>query len=109
MKKMGMCIKLKKNKVKDYKILHKNCPKEIKKLLKKININNFSIFLKEPENILFSYWEYVGTDFEKDMKIMSEDVNNKQWWELCGPCQTPFKIRKKGEWWSSMESIFYNE
>jgi len=108
MKKMGMCIYLNDDKVDEYKELHRNCPNEIRELLKKVNIHNFSIFLKEPENILFSYWEYTGQDFEKDMKIMADNEDNKEWWKLCGPCQKPFETRKEGEWWATMENVFYN-
>jgi L-rhamnose mutarotase len=107
--KMGMCINLDKNKVDKYKQLHKNCPREIRELLREVSITNFSIFLKEPENLLFSYWEYTGSDFDKDMKIMSENEVNKKWWKLCGPCQIPFENGKKGEWWANMESVFYNK
>ncbi len=107
-KKMGMCINLHKNKVEEYKKLHKECPENIRSLLKEVNIHNFSIFLKEPENILFSYWEYTGCDFEKDMNVMSTNAKNKEWWKLCSPCQIPFETRKKGEWWAKMEHIFDN-
>ena len=30
------------------------------------NIRNYSIFLREPENLLFGYWEYHGEDWAKD-------------------------------------------
>ena len=30
-------------------------------------MRNCSIFLKEPENLLFAYLEYQGTDIEKDI------------------------------------------
>ncbi len=109
MEKMGMCIYLDKLKVKEYKKLHKNCPNTIRQLLKNVHVHNFSIFLKEPENILFSYWEYSGNNFEKDMKTMADNGDNKAWWKLCGPCQKPFPTRKKGEWWASMENVFYNK
>ena len=108
MEKMGMCIYLDDSKVEEYKKLHKNCPDKIRKLLKDVNIHNFSIFLKEPENILFSYWEYTGNNFEKDMKIMADNEDNKEWWKLCGSCQKPLPTRKKGEWWASMKNVFYN-
>ena len=109
MKKIGMCIRLNDDKVVEYKRLHAHCSGYIRDLLKKVNIHNYSIFLKEPENILFSYFEYDGGDFEKDMKRMADDKENQKWWELCGPCQKPFENRKKGEWWSVMEKVFYNE
>jgi len=104
-----MCIYLDDTKVEEYKVLHQHCPQTIRNLLKEVHIDHFSIFLKEPENILFSYWEYTGENFEKDMKKMADNEDNKAWWQLCGPCQKPFSTRKKGEWWASMEEIFYND
>jgi len=105
---MGMCIKLAEEKVEEYKTLHRYCPTEIRDLLKRVHIHNYSIFLKEPENLLFSYWEYTGDNFDKDMEIMAQDEHNQAWWRLCGPCQIPFETRKEGEWWASMEPIFFN-
>ena len=37
---------------------------EILKAISDSNIRNYTIFLKEPENILFAYWEYHGSDFK---------------------------------------------
>jgi L-rhamnose mutarotase len=36
-------------------------------IIKTLNNRNYLIFLCEPENLLFSYFEYHGTDFVKDM------------------------------------------
>jgi L-rhamnose mutarotase len=53
------------------------------------NIRNYSIFLREPENLLFSYFEYHGSDFAKDMAYMATDPRTQAWWKVCGPCQQP--------------------
>ena len=71
------------------------------------NIRNYSIFLKEPENLLFAYWEYHGTDFAADMKRMAADAETQRWWEVCMPLQQPLDTRKDGEWWARMEPVFY--
>ena len=44
---------------------------EILDLISDCNITNYSIFLKEPENLLFGYWEYTGSDFDADMAKMA--------------------------------------
>jgi hypothetical protein len=36
---------------------------EILALLGRHGITNYSIYLKEPENLLFGYWQYRGTDY----------------------------------------------
>ena len=59
-------------------------------------IRNFSIFLKEPENLLFAYWEYHGSDFAADAARMAADPVTRDWWALTDPCQA-LKRRALGE------------
>ena len=47
------------------------------------NIRNYTIFLREPENILFGTWEYHGSDFDADMKKMAADPVTQDWWAVC--------------------------
>ena len=70
---MAMVIGLKPDKVEEYKRLHANVWPEILERIGACNVLNYSIFLKEPENLLFGYWEYHGTDFEADALLMAED------------------------------------
>jgi len=78
-------------------------------MISKCNIHNYSIFLKEPENLLFSYWEYTGSDFEADAAMMAADPRTQEWWDVCKPCQEPLETHKEGEWWSMMEEVFYHD
>lgn len=73
------------------------------------NIRNYSIFLKEPENLLFAYFEYVGDDFDADMAVMAQDAETQAWWDLCGPLQRPLDTRAEGEWWAEMAEVFHHE
>ncbi|MFN0194311.1 MAG: L-rhamnose mutarotase [Aestuariivirga sp.] len=104
---MGMVIGLQADKVAEYKKLHADVWPEILSLISKCNITNYSIFLKEPENLLFAYWEYVGTDFHADSAKMLGNQKMVDWWKVCTPCQKPFDTRKEGEWWAMMEQVFY--
>ena len=70
-------------------------------------IRNFSIFLKEPENLLFAYWEYHGSDFTADAARMAADPVTRDWWALTDPCQEPFATRAEGAWWAEMEEVFH--
>jgi L-rhamnose mutarotase len=107
MKRMGMVIGLNADKVEEYKKLHAAVWPEILAKITECNIRNYSIFLKEPENILFGYWEYHGDDFSVDAQKMADDETTQKWWELCEPCQKPFDTREEGEWWSMMEEVFH--
>lgn len=109
MQRMGMVIGIVPSKIDEYKKLHDNCWPEIREGLSNANITNYSIFLREPENLLFSYWEYTGNNFEKDMKSIKAQAVTKRWWALCGPCQMPLDSREAHEHWAMMELVFFHE
>ncbi|MCK4346374.1 MAG: L-rhamnose mutarotase [Bacteroidales bacterium] len=100
-----MIIKVKPEKLEEYKKLHANPWPGIMNMLTECNIRNYSIYYKD--GYLFSYFEYVGNDFEADMKKMADDSLTQEWWKLTGPCQIPLETRKEGEWWATMEEIFH--
>jgi L-rhamnose mutarotase len=106
---MGMVIGLKPDRVAEYKRLHAAVWPDILDMISKCNIRNYSIFLKEPENMLFGYWEYHGTDFAADAARMAADPRTQEWWDVCMPCQEPFEMRQDGEWWAMMEEVFHHD
>ena len=61
----GMAVRLKDEKRQYYIENHANVWPEVLEELKKINIQNYSIFLKE--DFMFGYLEYTGNDFDGDM------------------------------------------
>lgn len=109
MQRMGMVIGLKPEKIAEYKRLHADAWPDILDMISKCNIRNYSIFLREPENLLFGYWEYHGTDFEADAAKMAADPRTQEWWDICMPCQEPLDTRKDGEWWAMMEEVFHHD
>jgi L-rhamnose mutarotase len=104
-----MVLGLKPDKVEAYKRLHAAVWPEILAKISDCNIRNYTIFLKEPENLLFSYFEYHGTDFDADMARMAADPRTQDWWAVCMPCQDPLPTRKDGEWWAGMEDVFHHD
>ena len=109
MQRMGLVIGIVPERIKEYTDLHANTWPEIHALLSEANIRNYSIFLREPENLLFAYWEYHGEDFDADMQVVSEQNVMKRWWTLCSPCQIPLESREKGEHWAMMQQVFYHD
>jgi L-rhamnose mutarotase len=109
MQRMGMVIGIKPEKIAEYKRLHAAVWPEVLAQIKDGNIRNYSIFLREPENLLFGYWEYHGSDFDADMAAMAKDPKTKEWWALTNPCQSPLPGRAEGEQWAMMENVFYTE
>ncbi len=109
MKRMGMMIGVKAEKIAEYKELHANVWPEVLKQIHDSNIRNYTIFLREPENILFGYWEYHGEDFAADRAVMAADPKTQEWWTFTDPCQSPLASRKEGEQWSMMEEVFHTD
>jgi len=72
---------LREDKMEAYKQLHAAAWPSVLKRIKECNIQNYSIYLKkiEGKNYLFSYFEYVGDDFDGDMKKMGEDPETQRW------------------------------
>ena len=99
----GSLIGLKNEYEERYIILHKHVFPGVLHRLRKCNIHNYSIFLRD--GILFSYFEYTGSDYAADMAAMA-DEETKDWWKLTDPMQRPLENRKEGEWWASMELLY---
>ena len=107
MERYGSVIKLRPEKEAEYRELHANVWPRVLDMIRVCNIRNYSIYFKD--GLLFSYFEYIGDDFEADMEKMAVDPNTQAWWKLTDPCQEPFDTRKEGEWWASMEEVFHTD
>lgn len=89
----------------EYERLHANVWPEVLSQIEKSNIRNYSIY--RYGELLFSYFEYVGVDFDADMAKMAEHPTTQEWWALCTPLQTPLPERAEGEWWMSIPEVFH--
>lgn len=105
MQRFGEVIKVKPEKYEEYRKLHDNIWPEIVSLLKEANIQNFTIFYRD--QYLFKYFEYVGEDYEADMKKLSEEEDNLRWLSFTDACQEPVDSAEEGVWWAPMEQIFH--
>ena len=109
MKRMGSCIRLKAEHIPEYKKLHAAVWPGVLAKIADCNIRNYSIYLKEPEHLLFAYFEYHGDDFDANSAKMAADPVTQDWWKVCMPLQEPFDTRKEGEWWADMEEVFHTD
>jgi L-rhamnose mutarotase len=109
MKRYGSVIGLRPEAIAEYKRLHAAVWPDVLKQIKASRIANYSIFLKEPENLLFAYYEYGGDDHDADMAAMAADPRTQEWWAVCMPLQAPLDTRKQGEWWAGMEEVFHQD
>ena len=105
MKRFGMVCGIKPDRMAEYKKLHAAVWPDVLDMIKKCNLQNYSIFLKD--ELLFSYFEYTGDNFKGDMEKMGQDPVTQRWWAVCKPCMIPLESRNEGEWWAEMEEIFH--
>ena len=110
MKRYGSVIGLRAEKLAEYVKLHAAVWPEVLQMIQQCNIRNYSIYLRQLDDgqyYLFSYFEYVGSDFAADMARMAADPVTQRWWSLCKPCQKPLANRATEEWWAPMEEVFH--
>ncbi len=105
MKRYGSVIKVKKEKLDEYKELHANAWPDVLKKIAEVNITNYSIFYGG--GYLFSYYEYTGSDYAGDMKKMADDPVTQEWWKLTDPCQEKVEFAGEKDWWTVMEEVFH--
>jgi len=107
MKRYGMVLRVKPERLEDYKEYHRKVWPEILDMIHKSNIRNYSIFHRD--GYLFAYFEYVGDDYEADMARMEDDPKTQEWWEIMMPMQEPIPTHGEGEWWVEMEEAFHTD
>lgn len=105
MQRYGQVIKVKPEFLEKYKKLHANPWPEVNEMIRKCNMRNYSIYHRD--GYLFSYFEYVGDDFEGDMAKMAADPKTQEWWKETDPCQEPIPFAKPGKWWALMEEVYH--
>lgn len=105
MTRYGSVIRIKPEKIEEYKRHHAAVWPEVLEMIRRCNIGNYSIFLKD--DLLFGYFEYHGADYAADMARMAADRKTQEWWALMMPMQRPLETRAEGDWWASMEEVFH--
>jgi L-rhamnose mutarotase len=105
MTRYGMVVRVKPERLEEYKRLHAAVWPEVLRKIAECNIRNYSIYHKD--DLLFSYFEYVGEDFDGDMAKMAADPITQKWWDVCKPCHEPLPTRAEGEWWANMDEVFH--
>jgi L-rhamnose mutarotase len=110
-KRFGSVIGLDPEKEQYYRELHAGVWPSVVYRIRQSNIRNYSIYVTEikGQKFLFSYFEYVGTDLEADMKAMADDPETQRWWKETDPCQIRLPGRQPGANWSDIEMVFLAE
>ena len=105
MKRYGSVIGVRPEKLEEYKKLHAAVWPAVLDMIREVNIRNYSIYYRD--GLLFSYFEYVGSDYATDMARMAADPATQRWWDICMPCQRQTEDAVPGEWWTPIPEIFH--
>ena len=106
-KRVGMVVGVKPDKIEEYKRLHADSNAGVRDLLTKYHMHDFSIYLQQIEGkwYEFGYYEYTGDNFDGDMAKLDAEPRNTEWLKLCDPMQQPLTGEKS---WTKMERVYYN-
>lgn len=105
MKRYGQLLRLKPEHEAEYRRQHVAVWPEVLERIRRSHIRNYSIFLKD--GILFAYFEYVGGDFQADMRAMAADPATQRWWALMEPMQEKWPTATAEVWWTEMAEVFH--
>ncbi|GAB3921107.1 hypothetical protein GCM10011575_16620 [Microlunatus endophyticus] len=109
MQRVAQIIRLKPEVIQEYKRIHAAVWPGVLEQIHGSGIRNYSIFLREPENLLFAYFEYHGDDLAADMARMADDPTTQEWWKVTDPMQSPLETIAEGEWWAGAEEVFHTD
>jgi L-rhamnose mutarotase len=104
MKRVAQIVGLRPEKAQEYLELHRHVWPGVQQALRDAHVTNYSIFLRD--GVLFSYYEYVGDDYDADMARIAADPETQRWWQHTDPCQEPLPTARPGELWVQAEEIF---
>lgn len=107
MKRVGQVIRVRPERIEDYEKLHAETWPGVLATIRAANIRNYSIF--RFGELLFAYYEYVGTDYTADMAKIAADPVTQEWWKLTDAMQEPFPERGEGEWWLTIPEVFHTD
>lgn len=101
----GQLGRLRPDKIEEYEALHADPWPGVLKTISDCNLRNYSIF--RHEDLVFAYFEYVGDDYDADMRKMAEDPVTIEWWKYTKPCFVKGGIDPDSEFYADMKQIFY--
>ena len=113
MKRVAQTIRLRPERREEYLALHREVWPGVEAALRTAHVRNYSIFLREPENLLVAYYEYTGDDLAADQAAIAADPETRRWWTVTDPMQQPLSSMpategsQAGGWWASTEEVFH--
>jgi len=106
MQRVGFMLKVKQDKIEEYKEHHKSVWPEMLDALQEAGWHNYSLFMTD-EGLLFGYVE--TPDFERALEKMAETDVNKRWQDFMAPYFEDIGGKHADESMVPLEKVFYLE
>ncbi|KAM0461069.1 hypothetical protein ACHAPV_000901 [Trichoderma viride] len=109
----GQVVKLKKDRVDEYKACHAKVWPEVLKQIKDCGIEDYNIFYDDNLGLLFASFRYVGYDYAGDMETMAGNPKVREWWKMTDSMQESLvegAVSSEAgtpSWWRPMEQVFF--
>jgi L-rhamnose mutarotase len=104
-RRVAQAIRLRPEARENYLRLHAAVWPEVEATISAANIRNYSIYLLD--DVLFSYYEYVGDDYDRDMGLIAADAATQRWWRLTDPCQERLPGTADGRQWLELPEVWH--
>lgn len=105
MKRIGFLLKVKQDKIAEYKKNHENVWPEMQEALSRTGWHNYSLFMRE-DGLLFGYFE-TPTDLQTALNGMSKEAINTKWQEMMAPFFESVSGGRADEILVELEEVFH--
>lgn len=102
-RRVGSVIGLRESAIEEYERYHREVWPEVLAAISAAGIRNYSIF--RYGTLLFSYFEYVGDDFENDLAAIDVVPESIRWNDLMSTLQVPVEGSRAG--WLTVPEVFH--
>jgi L-rhamnose mutarotase len=105
MKRIGFILKVKKEKISEYKKAHEAVWPEMKKALTRTGWHNYSLFIRD-DGLLFGYFE-TPIDFDTALAGMEEEPINEKWQAAMSEFFESLDGKRADESMLELEEVFH--
>lgn len=105
MKRVGIILKVKKEKMDKYREVHKTVWPEMKEALRRTGWLNYSLFMRD-DGLLFGYFE-TPVDFQTALDGMDKEAINEKWQAAMAPYFESLDGKRADESMVELEEVFH--
>ena len=105
MRRVGQVIRVRPEHREEYERIHAEVWPAVLETLRRHHVTNYSIY--RYGDLLFSYYEHVGEDYDADMAGIAADPDTQRWWQVTEPMQEQVVEAGDGEWWHVVPEVFH--